>query len=111
MKAVRFDRYGDVDELDVREVVNPHAAPGQVVVRVRAAAVNPGDVYVLRGLAEQAWALRARLTGRPTDAARRSMTFPAGLGTDVAGEVVEVCVGNSEVVEYEQALFRIRPDE
>ena len=90
MKAVRFDRYGDVDELDVREVVNPHAAPGQVVVRVRAAAVNPGDVYVLRGLAEQAWALRARLTGRPTDAARRSMTFPAGLGTDVAGEVVEV---------------------
>jgi NADPH:quinone reductase-like Zn-dependent oxidoreductase len=88
MKAVRFDRYGDVDVLDVREVDDPVATPGQVVVEVRAAAANPGDIYVREGLAEQAWALRARLTGRPSDTPLPRMIFPAGQGTDLAGQVV-----------------------
>jgi NADPH:quinone reductase-like Zn-dependent oxidoreductase len=90
MKAVRFDRYGDVDVLDVREVDAPVAAPGQVVVGMRAAAANPGDGYVRAGLAEQAWALRARLSGRASDAPRPPMVFPAGQGTDLAGEIVAV---------------------
>ncbi|HZZ49858.1 MAG TPA: acetyl-CoA carboxylase biotin carboxyl carrier protein [Pseudonocardia sp.] len=30
--------------------------------------------------------------------------------TSVAGEVVEVCAANAELVEYEQVLFWIRPD-
>jgi NADPH:quinone reductase-like Zn-dependent oxidoreductase len=86
MKAVRFDHYGDVDVLDVREVADPAATPGRVVVRIRAAAANPGDIYVREGLAEQAWALRARLSGQDSDAPRWSMTFPAGQGMDLAGE-------------------------
>ncbi|HEX3786166.1 MAG TPA: NADP-dependent oxidoreductase [Pseudonocardiaceae bacterium] len=93
MKAVRFDHYGDVDVLDVREVDDPVATPGRVVVKIRAAAANPGDAYLREGLAEEAWALRARLSGRPSDAPRRSMTFPAGQGTDLAGEIVAVGAG------------------
>jgi NADPH:quinone reductase-like Zn-dependent oxidoreductase len=88
MKAVRFDHYGDVDVLDVRDVDNPVATPGQVVVKVRAAAANPGDIYVREGLAEQAWALRARLSGRASDTPLPPMTFPAGQGTDLAGQIV-----------------------
>ncbi|MFI5611520.1 NADP-dependent oxidoreductase [Amycolatopsis sp. NPDC051903] len=90
MKAVRFDHYGDVDVLDVREVDDPVAAPGRVVVRIRAAATNPGDSYVREGLAEQAWALRARLSGKDSDVPRWSMPFPAGQGTDLAGEIIAV---------------------
>lgn len=90
MKAVRFDHYGDVGVLDVREVDDPVATPGRVVVRVRAAAANPGDVYVRQGLAEQAWALRARLSGQASDVPAWTLTFPAGQGTDLAGEVVAV---------------------
>ena len=93
MKAVRFDHYGDVDVLDVREVDAPVATPGRVVVEIRAAAVNPGDVYVREGLAEEAWALRARLSGRDTDVPQWSWTFPAGQGSDLAGEVVAVGEG------------------
>ena len=93
MKAVRFDPYGDVDVLDVREVDAPVATPGRVVVEIRAAAVNPGDVYVREGLAEEAWALRARLSGRETDVPQWSWTFPAGQGSDLAGEVVAVGEG------------------
>src|SRR5436305_2505985 len=90
MKAVRFDHYGDVEVLDVREVDDPVATPGRVVVRVRAAAANPGDSYVREGLAEQAWALRARLSGQASDVPAWSLTFPAGQGTDLAGEIIAV---------------------
>lgn len=90
MRAVRFDRYGDVDVLDVRDCDDPVAAPGQVVVKVRAAAANPGDIYVREGLAEEAWALRARLSGKGADTPNLSMSFPAAQGQDLAGEIVSV---------------------
>lgn len=93
MRAVRFDHYGDVDVLDVREVDDPVPSPGRVVVQVRAAAANPGDMYVREGLAEEAWALRARLSGQASNAPEWSMTFPAGQGMDLAGEVVAVGAG------------------
>ena len=38
MKAVRFDEYGGVDVLEVREVEDPHPDPGRVVVAVKARA-------------------------------------------------------------------------
>lgn len=93
MKAVRFDRYGDVDVLDIREVDDPVATPGRVVVKIRATAANPGDIYVREGLAEEAWALRARLSGQASDAPRWSMTFPAGQGMELAGEITTVGAG------------------
>ncbi len=88
MRAVRFDHYGDVEVLDVREVDDPVATPGRVVVEIRAAAANPGDIYVREGLAEEAWALRARLAG--PGAPRWSMSFPAGQGMELAGVIVAV---------------------
>jgi len=93
MKAVRFDHYGDVDVLDIREVDDPVATPGRVVVKIRATAANPGDIYVREGLAEEAWALRARLSGQASDAPRWSMTFPAGQGMELAGEITTVGAG------------------
>jgi hypothetical protein len=44
MKAVRFDEYGEVDVLEVREVADPIAGPGEVPVAVRAAGINPGEI-------------------------------------------------------------------
>jgi NADPH:quinone reductase-like Zn-dependent oxidoreductase len=45
-KAVRFDQYGDRDVLYVAEVELPSPAPGEVVVEMRAAAINPGEVSI-----------------------------------------------------------------
>jgi len=50
MQAVRFDRYGEVDVLNVVEVPRPHPGPGRVVVDVIAAAINPGEASIRRGL-------------------------------------------------------------
>jgi NADPH:quinone reductase-like Zn-dependent oxidoreductase len=73
-KAVRFDQYGDVDVLDVREVPRPSPGPGEVLVRVRAAGINPGEAAIREGLLRDRW----------------PATFPSGQGSDLAGVVEEV---------------------
>ena len=49
MKAVRFDEYGGVDVLEVREVEDPVAGTGQALVAVKAAGINPGETRDPRG--------------------------------------------------------------
>lgn len=74
MRAVRFDRYGDLDELQVVAVADPVASGDRVVVAVRAAAVNPGEASIRSGALEHMF---------PT-------TFPCGEGSDLAGVVTAV---------------------
>ena len=77
IKAVRFDRYGEVDVLQVVEVPRPHPGPGRVVVDVAAAGTNPGEASIRRGLLHDRW----------------PATFPSGQGSDLAGVVAEVGEG------------------
>lgn len=74
MRAVRFDHYGGDEVLEVREVDPPTAAPGRVVVRVRATAINPGEAAIREGALHD----------------RYPATFPSGEGSDVAGLVEEL---------------------
>jgi NADPH:quinone reductase-like Zn-dependent oxidoreductase len=77
MKAVRFDHYGDVDVLEVVDVAAPVAGEGQVVVRVEAAGINPGEAAIRSGALHERW----------------PATFPSGQGSDLAGVVTEVGSG------------------
>jgi NADPH:quinone reductase-like Zn-dependent oxidoreductase len=77
MKAVRFDDYGPVDVLDVREVPVPEPGPGQVLVRVKAAGINPGEAKIREGELAERW----------------PATFPSGQGSDFAGVVDQVGAG------------------
>src|SRR5215472_1533846 len=49
MKAIRFDRYGPPDVLQLRDVDMPVVGEDDVLVRVRAASVNPLDWHFMRG--------------------------------------------------------------
>ncbi len=73
MKAVRFDEYGGVDVLTVAEVPRPVPGPGQVLVAVKAAGINPGEAKVREGFLHSRW----------------PATFPSGQGSDLAGTVAE----------------------
>ena len=73
MQAVRFDEYGDVDVLNVVEVPQPVPGPGQVLVRVKAAGINPGEAKIRQGLLHSRW----------------PAVFPSGQGSDLAGIVAE----------------------
>jgi NADPH:quinone reductase len=74
MKAVRFDRFGPVEVLNVVEVEKPSPSPGRVLVRVITAGTNPGEIKIREGQLEKMF---------PT-------TFPCGEGTDFAGIVAEL---------------------
>ncbi len=76
-RAVRFERYGDVDVLQVVDVPRPVPEDGQVVVRVEAAGINPGEAAIRRGLLHERW----------------PATFPSGQGSDLAGVVDELGPG------------------
>jgi NADPH:quinone reductase-like Zn-dependent oxidoreductase len=73
-RAVRFDHYGGVDVLDVVDVPRPAPGPGQVLVAVRAAGINPGEAAIREGQL----------------AATSPARFPSGQGSDLAGVVAEL---------------------
>jgi NADPH:quinone reductase-like Zn-dependent oxidoreductase len=76
-RAVRLDQYGDVDVLHVVDVERPVPSSGQVLVRVKAAGINPGETSIRKGLLHD----------------RYPATFPSGEGSDLAGVVEEVGPG------------------
>ncbi|WP_175684647.1 NAD(P)-dependent alcohol dehydrogenase [Burkholderia anthina] len=72
MNRVQFDRYGSADSMRMEQCDAPQPRPEQVLVRVRAAAINPLDWKQRQG------AMRLFMNKR----------FPKGMGSDFAGVVV-----------------------
>src|ERR1700720_33779 len=49
MKAVLCTHFGTADELEVADIPEPQAGPGEAVVRVKAAALNFFDTLIIAG--------------------------------------------------------------
>lgn len=77
MRAIVIDRYGDADVLRPREMPEPAAAPGQLLIAVAAAAVNPADHKWRAGMF----------------ASLVPLSMPHVLGYDVAGTVLALGAG------------------
>ena len=77
MKAVRFDRYGGVEVLQVAEVPMPEPSHNEALVKVKAASINPGEAKIREGLLHAMW----------------PATFPSGEGSDLAGIVAKIGSG------------------
>jgi NADPH:quinone reductase-like Zn-dependent oxidoreductase len=58
MKAIRVHEYGGPEVLRYEEAPRPEPGPGEVLVRIRAAGVNPVDWKVREGLRREALAYR-----------------------------------------------------
>ncbi|MEV0715023.1 NADP-dependent oxidoreductase [Asanoa sp. NPDC050611] len=72
MRAIRQRGYGDADVLELTEVERPAPGPADVLVRVRAASVNPAD-----------WKIRSGAAALP-------VTMPFIPGFDLSGTVEAV---------------------
>lgn len=81
MRAVRFHAYGEIDVLEVTEVSDPLPGEGEVLVRVTAAGINPGETAIRTGALHDRW----------------PATFPSGQGSDLAGVVERVGRGVDRV--------------
>jgi NADPH:quinone reductase-like Zn-dependent oxidoreductase len=77
VKAVRFDRYGGIEVLQVADVPTPEPSHGEALVKVKAASINPGEAKIREGLLHAMW----------------PATFPSGEGSDLAGVVTKVGPG------------------
>ena len=88
MKAVRFDQYGPIGVLDVRDVPVPEPGPGEVLVRVKAAGINPGEAKIRDGSLHERW----------------PATFPSGQGSDFAGVVDKLGPGVTTVAIGEDVI-------
>jgi NADPH:quinone reductase-like Zn-dependent oxidoreductase len=73
MKAVRFHEHGGLDVLRQEELPEPEPGPGEVLVRVRACALNHLDLWQRRGIP--------------------GVRLPHCVGSDIAGEVVRAAGG------------------
>jgi NADPH:quinone reductase-like Zn-dependent oxidoreductase len=81
MKAVQIHHFGKSDILMYEEVSEPVPGPGEVLIRVHAAGVNPTDPQQREGLGVSYWG---------------PVTFPLIMGADISGEVVALGLGVSE---------------
>jgi len=77
-RAVMYQTFGGPEVLELRDVPEPHAGPGEVRVRVTAAGLNPMD---------------GGIASNPQGAAMFGVTVPAGFGYDFAGVVDEAGAG------------------
>ena len=72
MKALAFHEHGGIDKLKYQDVPDPKPGAGDVLVRVKAAALNHLDLFVREGMPGL------------------KLPLPFWSGCDIAGEVVEV---------------------
>ena len=73
-RAVKFDHYGGIDVLHIDELPLPIPNNGEVLVKIKAAGINPVDANIRKGLLDARW----------------PANFPSGEGTDFAGVVESV---------------------
>lgn len=77
MKAIVSHKYGSPDVLEFKEVEKPMPQEDEVLIKVQAASVNPGDLHTLRGM--------GRLMGNGLLKPKNKI-----LGSDIAGRVEAV---------------------
>ncbi len=94
MKAITYDRYGDPDVLTLTEQPDPKVGPGEVLVRVRSASVNPVDWKVAAGYLDP----------------MMTVCFPVIPGWDVAGVVERVGLDTPEFAAGDEVMAYARKD-
>ncbi|MFI5978942.1 NADP-dependent oxidoreductase [Streptomyces sp. NPDC051452] len=94
MKAISYSRYGGPEVLEYGEVRDPKVGPDTVLVKVRAAAVNPVD-----------WKCREGHLDGILDA-----VFPVITGWDVSGVVVQPGASVTEFAVGDEVIGYVRED-
>lgn len=94
MKAIIYRRYGGPEVLELAEVPEPKLSQTSVLIRVKAAALNPADLVLQAGLGDSimdAW-------------------FPVIPGWDVAGVVEQVGAGVTEFAAGDEVIGFVREE-
>jgi NADPH:quinone reductase-like Zn-dependent oxidoreductase len=94
MKAVRIHKHGTSDVLRVDDIAIPKPQTGEVLIKIKAAALNHLDIFVRKGIP--------------------GVALPLIMGSDAAGEVVETGENVTWLKKGDEVIhvpFRINPDD
>ena len=92
MKALQITKYGDLkDSLKFAEVDKPQISDSEILIAVKAAALNPIDYKIVQGHLKE----------------MLQLDLPAGIGYDVSGEVVEVGSGVKDFEVGDEVFSRV----
>lgn len=94
MRAITYSRYGGADVLELTDQPTPKVGPDSVLVRVKAASVNPVDWKVREGYLDQVM----------------DVQFPVVPGWDVAGVVERVGLDTPEYQVGDEVFGYVRRD-
>lgn len=94
MKAIALEKYGSPDDLRLVDLPDPKVAPGEVLIRVKAAAINPVDWKLAAGYLDPIMEVR----------------FPLISGWDVAGVVEQVGLDATEFAVGDEVFGYVRKD-
>lgn len=94
MRAITYSQYGAPDTLTLSDVADPRVGPGEVLIRVRSASVNPVDWKVLAGYLD----------------GLMQVTFPAIPGWDVSGVVEAIGPDTPEFGVGDEVIAYARKD-
>ncbi|MBT5050355.1 MAG: NADP-dependent oxidoreductase [Rhodospirillaceae bacterium] len=92
MKAIQLDAYGGPEVLSLRDVIDPVAGPGKIVVDIHAASVNPVDWKISSGVRHD----------------QLPLSFPYTPGIDFFGVVRTVGEGVTDFTPSD-AVFGVTP--
>jgi len=111
MKALRFERTGSLDELKIEELPRPEPAPGNVLVKVIAAALNPSDAKNVLGKMHQTTVPRTPGRDFAGTIAVGTEAYPAGAEVFGAGGTLGFASDGShaEFVEVPAAAVQPKP--
>ncbi|KOU40202.1 NADPH-quinone reductase [Streptomyces sp. WM4235] len=96
MRAIRIHEHGGPEVLRYDEVPIPRPGPGEVLVRVHAAGVNPPDWYLRNGL--------TRMPGK----AESTVTLPVIPGTDVSGVIEAIAADVDDLAVGDEVFGLLR---
>lgn len=94
MKAIALEKYGSSDDLRLIDLPDPKVAPGEVLIRVKAAGVNPVDWKLAAGYLDPIMEVR----------------FPLISGWDVAGVVERQGLDAEEFAVGDEVFGYVRKD-
>ncbi|WP_040885050.1 NADP-dependent oxidoreductase [Janibacter sp. HTCC2649] len=94
MRAITYSKYGTPDTLTLTDVPDPKVGPGEVLIRVRSASVNPVDWKVLAGYLD----------------GLMQVDFPAIPGWDVSGVVEAIGPDTPEYAVGDEVIAYARKD-
>lgn len=96
MRAIRIHEHGGPEVLRYDEVPIPRPGPGEVLVRVHAAGVNPPDWYLRNGL--------TRMPGKTES----TVTLPVIPGTDVSGVIEAIAADVDDLAVGDEVFGLLR---